>query len=183
MTGAGRDDRPGAAVDDHRAADGPVRLCFVCLGNICRSPTAAGVMLHRARRKGVADRIVVESAGTSDWHIGSPADPRSHAELTRRGVDLSHAARQFTAADFARFDMVLAMDGRNVRDLRRIAPDAVSAGRIHLLRAFDPACDPSDPPPVPDPYYGGEDGFAAVFDMVDAACAGLLDHLRRTGRI
>jgi protein-tyrosine phosphatase len=170
-------------VSGESAAAGPVRICFVCLGNICRSPTAAGVMRYRAAREGVADRLVIESAGTSDWHVGSPADPRSAAELARRGVPLEHSARQFTAADFGRFDLVLAMDDANVAALRAIAPDGEARGRIRLLRAFDPASDPDDPPHVPDPYYGGADGFSAVFDMVDAACAGLVDHLRRSGRL
>lgn len=152
------------------------RLCFVCLGNICRSPTAAAVMRHIVAQEGLQDRILIDSAGTAGWHVGAPADPRSAAELARRGVALDHRARRFDAADFARFDLVLAMDGDNLADLRALAPDAEAAARVRLLREFDPRADGDRA--VPDPYYGGPDGFADVFDMVEAACRGLVEHLR-----
>lgn len=157
------------------------RVCFVCLGNICRSPTAAAVMVHRARAAGVQHRLLVDSAGTSDWHVGEPADRRSAAELARRGVPLDHRGRQFTTRDFARFDLVLAMDGANVAALTAIAPDTGARDKIALLRSFDPEA--GRDAEVPDPYYGGADGFAAVFAMVDAACAGLIAHLRGAGRL
>ena len=167
--------------DSPRTGRGPVRICFVCLGNICRSPTAAAVMAHRAAAEGVRDRLVIASAGTAGWHVGAPADPRSAAELARRGVPLDHAARRFGAGDFARFDMVLAMDHDNVAALHRMAPDRHARDRVALLRAFDPEA--GDDLAVPDPYYGGDDGFRDVFEMVDRACRGVIAHLRAAGRL
>ena len=165
----------------------PVRLCFVCLGNICRSPTAEGVMAHLVADAGLADRIEVDSAGTGAWHVGEAADPRSADEARRRGVELTSRARQFHPGDFYRYDLVLAMDARNLADLRDLAPEAALRDRARLLRAFDPAlavtgADGSERGPfdldVPDPYYEADHGFRTVFEMVDAACRGLLDHVR-----
>lgn len=129
--------------------------------------------------EGLGDRIAVDSAGTSGWHVGEPPDPRSTAEAARRGVTMRSTARTFQAWDFDDFDLVIAMDGRNRADLVDHAPDEASVAKIHMLREFDPDHDPGAPTPdVPDPYQGGPDGFAAVFDMVDAACRGLLAELR-----
>jgi len=167
----------------------PVRICFVCLGNICRSPTAEGVMVRRVADAGLADRIEVDSAGTGAWHVGEPADRRSAAEARRRGIELTSRARQFHPGDFERFDLVVAMDRRNYTDLLDLAPAVHRGDRVTLLRTFDPVlglvgADPDDHRrvdlDVPDPYYGEGDGFARVFDIVDAACAGLLDHLVAT---
>lgn len=135
---------------------------------------AAAVMAHRAGEMGVP--LVIDSAGTGGWHVGEPADPRTAAELRRRGVDLRHTARQFAPADFDRFDLVLAMDGANASALRRMAPTPADAAKVRLLREFDPRSDGDLE--VPDPYYGGPEGFSAVFEMVDAACLGLLETLR-----
>ncbi|MGD9572109.1 MAG: low molecular weight protein-tyrosine-phosphatase [Thermoleophilia bacterium] len=154
----------------------PVRVCFVCLGNICRSPTAEAVMRARVREAGLEDEILIESAGTGAWHAGHPPDARASAEAAARGVRMEGRARQFEPEDFARFDLILAMDERNLGDLRAIAPDAAARARVRMLRDFDPAR--PDDRSVPDPYYGGPDGFTEVFDMVDAACTGLLDHLQ-----
>ena len=151
------------------------RLSFVCLGNICRSPTAEALMRHHVAARGLEGRILVESAGTGAWHVGHPADPRAAAEARIRGVVMDGRARQFVASDFARCDMVLAMDAQNAADLRALAPDGPARAKVRLLREFDPAA-PHDPV-VPDPYFGGADGFAEVFDMVDQACRGLIDHL------
>jgi low molecular weight protein-tyrosine phosphatase len=153
----------------------PVRLCFVCLGNICRSPTAAGVMRHHVDAAGLSDRILVESAGTGGWHVGDLPDERARAEARRRGIDIDDPARQFSARDFERFDLVLAMDQDNAEDLRRLTRDEAQRRKIRVLRDFDPASPPGAA--VPDPYYGGHDGFADVFDLVDAACRGLLTEL------
>jgi protein-tyrosine phosphatase len=152
------------------------RLCFVCMGNICRSPTAEAVMVHLLAQSELADRVVVESAGTGGWHVGQSADSRARAEARRRGVAMEGAARQFKRGDFARFDLVVAMDSDNLSDLKRMAPDAAARDKVVLLRSFDPAS--GDDRNVPDPYYGGPEGFSTVFDMVDAACRGLLDHVR-----
>ena len=155
-----------------------MRVCFVCMGNICRSPTAEAVMRHRLAEAGLADAVEVESAGTGSWHVGDPPDARAAAEARARGIAMEGAARQFRARDFDRFDLVLAMDHENARHLRRIAPDERAAAKVRLLREFDPASDGGDLA-VPDPYYGGADGFTTVFAQVDAACLGLIDHLRR----
>jgi low molecular weight protein-tyrosine phosphatase len=154
-----------------------MRVCFVCLGNICRSPTAEAVMRHRLAEAGLSDAIEVDSAGTGSWHVGDPPDARAAAEARARGIAMDGRARRFRPGDFERFDLVLAMDGENAAHLRRIAPDDETAARVRLLREFDPAA--TGDLDVPDPYYGGPDGFATVFDLVDAACLGLIEHLRR----
>jgi protein-tyrosine phosphatase len=155
-----------------------VRLCFVCLGNICRSPTAEAVMRHRVREAGLDDVIEVESAGTGSWHVGDPPDARAREEASARGIAMDGAARQFRPADFERFDLVLAMDRENAAHLRALAPDGKAAAKVRLLREFDPAAAAGRDLSVPDPYYGGAEGFATVFDQVDAACRGLIAHLR-----
>jgi protein-tyrosine phosphatase len=155
-----------------------VRVCFVCLGNICRSPTAEAVMRHRVTEAGLSDAIEVESAGTGSWHVGEPPDARAAAAARARGIAMEGAAQQFARGDFDRFDLVLAMDHENAEHLRRIAPDPEAAAKVRLLREFDPASADDADLAVPDPYYGGADGFATVFRQVDAACRGLIDHLR-----
>jgi protein-tyrosine phosphatase len=154
-----------------------VRICFVCLGNICRSPTAEAVMRHLVATEKLGDRIAVESAGTGDWHVGGTRDRRSRAVSEARGIPLSGTARQFTAADFDRYDHVIAMDGSNRDDLLKMARDDRDRAKVRLLRSFDPAAPPDAD--VPDPYYGGPRGFEQVFDICEAACRGLLAHLRR----
>jgi protein-tyrosine phosphatase len=155
-----------------------VRILFVCLGNICRSPSAEGVMRALVSEAGLADRIEIDSAGTGGWHVGSPPDSRSAAAAAARGIDLTGAARQVSAADFERFDLLLAMDRANLRELRQIAPGQDARAKVHLLREFDPASAGGVDLDVPDPYYGGPSGFDDVLDLVQAACAGLLDQLR-----
>jgi protein-tyrosine phosphatase len=155
-----------------------VRLSFVCLGNICRSPTAEAVMRHLVKQAGLQDQVFIDSAGTGDWHIGEGRDPRSCEVGRRRGIPLTGAARQFRPPDFERFDYVLAMDRQNLQALKRLAPDAAARDKIHLLRSFDLANDGSADE-VPDPYFGGPSGFDRVFDICLAACQGLLAHLRR----
>ena len=150
----------------------PVRLCFVCLGNICRSPTAEGIFAALVADAGLDEQILVDSAGTGAWHVGEPADLRSRQTARRRGVTLTSRARQFEARDFARFDYVLALDRENRRELAHLAPDSGAQRKIHLLRRFDAESD--GPDDVPDPYYGGHDGFDRVFDICHAACRGLL---------
>ncbi len=154
-----------------------VRVCFVCLGNICRSPTAEGVFHHRVAEAGLLDAIDIDSAGTAAYHAGERADARSRQEARRRGVELGSIARQFLPADFRRFDYVLAMDRANLRNLRALDGAAAFPGTLDLFRRFDPAS--PDRAEVPDPYYGGPDGFRDVFDLCDAAAVGLLGHIRR----
>ena len=153
-----------------------VRLLFVCMGNICRSPTAEAVMRDLVAQAGLEHAVAVDSAGTGGWHAGDPPDGRSVAAAARRGVNVGGTARQVATADFDAFDLLLAMDHANARELRARAPGPGGAAKVRLLREFDPASD-SDLE-VPDPYYGGGDGFDLVLDLVDAACRGLLDDLR-----
>jgi protein-tyrosine phosphatase len=167
----------------------PVRVLFVCLGNICRSPTAEGVMRELVASEGLEGAIAVESAGTGAWHVGSPPDARAAEAALAHGVALGGTARQVRAQDFQDFDYLVAMDAENLRALRSLAHGEEERAKVRLLREFDAA---SAPPlgaeaggaqdaadlDVPDPYYGGADGFDEVFELVRAACAGLLEQLR-----
>jgi protein-tyrosine phosphatase len=153
-----------------------IGVLFVCLGNICRSPLAEGVFRDIVEREELGDRFDIDSAGTSDYHIGDSPDGRTVAEARRRGLELDHAARQVKAADLDRFDYIIAMDASNLGRIERLARSAPRSAELHLLRAFDPEA--GDDLEVPDPYFGGADGFANVHDMVERACAGLLRHIR-----
>jgi protein-tyrosine phosphatase len=146
------------------------------MGNICRSPTAEGVMRSLLREEGLEDEIEVDSAGTGGWHAGAPPDTRATAAAARRGIVLDGAARQVRPSDFEDFDLLLAADRENVIDLREIAPSEEARDKVRLLRSFDP--DARGDLDVPDPYYGGPDGFEAVLDLVGAACRGLLEDVR-----
>lgn len=143
----------------------PTRLLFVCMGNICRSPTAEAVMRRLVAERGLESQVDVDSAGTGGWHAGASPDPRSCAAASRRGITLAGAARQVTASDFEEFDLLLAADAHNLRDLRGIAPPGTEH-KVRLLADID----------VPDPYFG-TDGFDLVLDIVEEACARLLDEL------
>ena len=156
----------------------PLAVSFVCMGNICRSPTAEAVMRHLVKEAGLGRHITVSSAGTGAWHVGEERDRRSRAVASRRGLPITGEARQFSRTDFDRFDLVLALDLDNERDLRRLAPNDEARAKIHLLRSFEPGAAPGAE--VPDPYYGGPDGFERVFDICLDACRGLLEHLRKT---
>jgi protein-tyrosine phosphatase len=157
-------------------------LLFVCLGNICRSPTAEGVMRSLVAAEGLEDQIEIDSAGTGAWHVGNPPDRRAAAAASVQGVTLSGAARRIEPEDFERYNLILAMDASNLRDLRALAPSAEAREKVHLLREYDPAGDGERDLDVPDPYYGGEDGFGNVFSLVQAACRGLLEEIR-SGRL
>ena len=158
----------------------PLGVLFVCLGNICRSPTAEAVMRELVRGAGMEDSIEVDSAGTGAWHVGHSPDPRAAAAARGRGIVLSGEARAVAPSDFEDFDLILAMDRAHLRDLLAMAPEGVR-GRVRLLREFDPAA-PATPAggdlDVPDPYHGGARGFEEVLDMVQASCAGLLEEIR-----
>jgi protein-tyrosine phosphatase len=153
-----------------------VKLLFVCMGNICRSPTAEGVMRHLLREEGLEDEIQIDSAGTGGWHAGNPPDRRATAAARARGISLEGAARQVRPSDFEDYDLLLAADRENLADLRAVAPDDEARAKVRLLRSFDPAA--HGDLDVPDPYYGGPDGFEKVLDLVEAACRGLLDEVR-----
>jgi protein-tyrosine phosphatase len=145
------------------------------MGNICRSPTAEGVMRSLLRQEGLDGEIEIDSAGTGGWHAGSPPDSRATEAAARREIVLEGAARQVRPEDFEEYDLLLAADRENLRDLRRIAPPGTEE-KIRLLREFDPAS--SGDLDVPDPYYGGPRGFEEVLDLVGAACRGLLEEVR-----
>lgn len=150
-----------------------VGVLFVCLGNICRSPLAKGVFQHMVRERGVADSVEIDSCGTGGWHAGGGADPRTIAVMAANGVPLEHIARQFRGPhDVDQFDYVLGMDRANLREMVRMG---ASQDRVMLLRSFDPlmAGKADHEMEVPDPYYGGEDGFRKVYEMVTRACEGL----------
>jgi low molecular weight protein-tyrosine phosphatase len=155
-----------------------MRLLFVCLGNICRSPTAAGTMRALVQQAGLDCQVTVDSAGTGGWHVGEPPDGRATAAARARGIELNGVAREVTRTDFDDFDLVLAMDRANLRALRRLAPSDAAREKVRLLREFDPVSAGAAELDVPDPYYGGAGGFDEVLDLVQAACAGLLEHIR-----
>jgi protein-tyrosine phosphatase len=147
------------------------RVCFVCTGNICRSPMAESVFRARVEEAGLAGLVEVDSAGTDGWHEGDGADPRTVSVLKTAGYDGDHAARQFRAAWFARLDLVIALDAGHLKALRRLAPTPRDAEKVRLLRSYDPAAGADLD--VPDPYYGGMDGFEECLGMVETASAGL----------
>jgi protein-tyrosine phosphatase len=157
--------------------DGPVpvyRICFVCSGNICRSPSAEVVLRALVAEAGLAAAVQVDSAGIGDWHTGSDADDRAIAALRRRGYTVRrHHARQIRPADLAEADVVVALDADHARSLRRLARGSTEAAKVRLLRSFDPAAEDDDLE-VPDPYYGGPDTFDDMLDLIEAGCRGLL---------
>ncbi|OMW61620.1 low molecular weight protein-tyrosine-phosphatase [Burkholderia pseudomallei] len=156
-----------------------VAICFVCLGNICRSPTAEGVMRHQVAAAGLDGAIEIDSAGTGDWHVGEAPDARAQQAARARGYDLSALrARQIGDADFERFDLVLAMDGANLAALRKRCPPQYR-DKVRLLMEFAGDGSAGD---IADPYFGGARGFEQVLDQCEAACRGLLDSLRETAR-
>lgn len=151
-----------------------MRVLFVCLGNICRSPTAEGVFRHKLQAAGLARHVEVDSAGTADWHVGKPPDSRTQLAARRRGYALEDLrARQVVADDFQHFDLILAMDQNNLTDLQRLRPANASADLDLFLRRYASTLDE-----VPDPYYGGESGFEQVLDLIELACDGLLLEIR-----
>jgi protein-tyrosine phosphatase len=153
-----------------------VKILFVCLGNICRSPLAESVFRHLARERGVDGLFEIDSAGTSGYHAGSPPDRRSAATALARGVTVTGTSRQLTARDLRSFDYVIAMDAENHGEIEALHTATGGTARVHRLREWDPERSGAD---VPDPYYGGPRGFEDVHDIVERSCAALLDHLLR----
>lgn len=153
-----------------------VKVLFVCMGNICRSPTAHGVFQRMVEQTGLSRHVEVDSAGTHAYHIGNPPDPRAQSAALRRGIDLSlQRARRVEASDFKRFDYLLAMDEENLKSLRAACPPQY----VHKLSLFMEYAPELRMHEVPDPYYGGASGFEQVLDLVEAASEGLLRHLRQ----
>lgn len=151
-----------------------MRILFVCLGNICRSPTAEGVFRHKLQEAGLLGQVEVDSAGTGDWHIGKAADTRTRRTAQLRGYDLSQLrGRQVSAMDFQAFDLILAMDHSNLKHLKTMQPANAKAELDLFLRRYALALDE-----VPDPYYGGEDGFEQVLDLIEQASDALLNEVQ-----
>jgi protein-tyrosine phosphatase len=159
-----------------------MRILFVCMGNICRSPTAEAVMRALVDRAELSERVRLDSAGTGGWHVGSPPDARASAAARARGFTLESRARQVRGRDFRDFDLLLAMDSANADELLRLASGEKQRAKVRLLREFDPASSAHGGPPgsldVPDPYYSAGAGFEEVLDLVEAACGGLLEQIR-----
>ena len=149
--------------------DGPIRILFVCMGNICRSPLAEGVFQHLAEQNGVADHFEIDSAGTGGWHAGELADPRMRATAESHGITLTSRARQIKDSDWTEFDLVVCMDQDNQAD---VLAAGAPVDRVSLLLDFDSAASVRE---VPDPYYGGDDGFETVYQLVHSACTVLLE--------
>lgn len=150
------------------------RLLFICLGNICRSPAAEGVMKTMVEKAGLADRIVIDSAGIGNWHVGQLPDHRMRERGARRGYCFDSHARQISQSDFEDFDLLLVMDNDNYRIVTSKAPDTASAGKVHMLTDY---LTEHKAPSVPDPYYGDLSDFDYALDLIEDACAGLLEEL------
>lgn len=153
----------------------PYKLVFVCLGNICRSPTAEGVFIQKVKQAGLEDYFYIDSAGTSAYHIGESANSKSQATANKHGVHLPSKARRFEYADLEEFDLILAMDSENLSNISQLDRKDKFGHKIKMMREFDPQ--PGDGE-VPDPYYGGLDGFENVFQVLDRSCEALLDELK-----
>lgn len=151
-----------------------MRVLFVCLGNICRSPTAEGVLRHQLQAAGLADQVQVASAGTAEWHVGKAPDSRTCKAALARGYDLSRQrAQQVKPAHFTEYDLILAMDESNLGHLRAMRPHTAKGELDLFLRRYDGELDE-----VPDPYYGGAEGFERVLDLIEAACRGLVMEIK-----
>jgi len=155
----------------------PFRLLFVCLGNICRSPAAEGVMRSLVEAEGLGARITIRSAGTGGWHVGKLPDQRMRSAAQKRSYDLSSRARQVSTDDLRDYDLVLVMDQQNLRDVRSYDPQSQFTSKVRLFCEF---CSKNQETEVPDPYYGGEQGFELVLDLLEDGCRGVLQHIRST---
>lgn len=159
----------------------PIRVLFVCLGNICRSPLAAGVFRKLVDEAGLSAHFEIDSAGTGPWHVGEPADRRMQHTARQHGVDLSsHVARQLSQEDLARYDYILVMDRENLEDVLRMDREGRFRDKVQLFRTFDPEPGNGE---VPDPYYGGARGFEEVYQIVTRTARRLLEHLVTTHRL
>ncbi len=154
-----------------------MKILTVCLGNICRSPMAEGVLRHRARERGIT--ITTDSAGTGDYHVGEAPDERAIAAMLKQGIDISDLrARQFIAEDYERFDLILTMDDSNTHNVLRLAPDKALATKVRAIMEHAPGHPERE---VPDPYFGGDEGFDEVYEMLVEACDAVLDEVEVEG--
>jgi protein-tyrosine phosphatase len=153
-----------------------IKILFVCLGNICRSPLAEGVFKYQVLANGLENKIKVESGGTSGWHIGERPDPRSIEVAKVNGIELDSYGRKAIGADFESFDYIIAMDSNNYSDLKNLSESSMEvAAQLFLMRDFDEIGKGQD---VPDPYYGGDDGFTYVYELLDRSCRNLLEMIK-----
>ena len=158
-----------------------IHVLFVCLGNICRSPLAEGVFKHLVFEDGLEDKIFVASAGTSGWHVGDRPDPRSIEVARENGIVLDSYGRKAISNDFAEFDYIIAMDQNNFADMSSLdGSSKKDAAKLYLMRDFDEIGKGQD---VPDPYYGGDDGFSYVFELLDRSCRNLLEEIREENKL
>ena len=155
--------------------DNPYKLCFVCLGNICRSPTAEGLFIHKVKEAGLEQYFYIDSAGTAAYHVGNGANSKSQATANKHGIHLPSRARKFEYQDFKEFDLVLVMDEENFSNIRNLDRKNRFNHSVKLMRDFDPT--PEDGS-VPDPYYGGLQGFENVFQILGRSCEALLNELK-----
>ncbi len=156
-----------------------MRVMFVCTGNICRSPLAHRMLEKLARDRGLEHLIEVESSGIDSWHVGEDADPRMRKTAARHGLELSHGARRFTARDLSEYDLVFAMGRNHQRSIRSMARGTSDGASVRLFREFDPEVRRGDSvPDVPDPYYGGPEGFENVYRIVERTCGAILDAIQ-----
>jgi protein-tyrosine phosphatase len=153
-----------------------VKVCFVCLGNICRSPLAQGVFEGLVENEGLQGQIIISSAGVGNWHIGNPPDSRMQQTAQKHGISLNSRARQFQDTDFEDIDLVLAMDHSNLNALQKMRPEVELKDKLFLFRSFDP--NSNNNLEVPDPYYGGDQGFEMVYQIVERTCPKILEYLK-----
>ena len=158
------------------ASSKPFEICFVCLGNICRSPLAEGVFQSLINKEGLENQIIIHSAGTGHWHIGASPDARMQATARAKGIQLTSRAQQIQAGDIRRFDLILAMDQSNLESIQYLCSPEMAAKKIRLFRSFDPEA--NGDLDVPDPYYGKDDGFEHVFQIVHRTCPPILAHIK-----
>jgi protein-tyrosine phosphatase len=154
-----------------------VKVCFVCLGNICRSPLAQGIFEALVKNEGLQDQIIISSAGVGNWHVGNPPDSRMQKTAQKYGINLNSRAQQFQTADFKEMDLVLAMDKSNLNALQQMGPESELKDKLFLFRTFD--SENNNNLEVPDPYYGGDNGFEMVYQIVERTCPKVLEYLKR----
>ena len=152
------------------------KVLFVCLGNICRSPLAEADFNNKIEEKGLASTFFVDSCGTRDYHIGEQPDPRTIRNAQKNGIKINHCCRQLTVEDLSSFDYILAMDRSNLRNIISLDANSIFRNKIFLMRDFDPLGKGEE---VPDPYFGGEEGFQHVFEILDRTMENFIDHLRK----
>jgi protein-tyrosine phosphatase len=152
-------------------------ILFVCLGNICRSPMAEAIFKHKVRERGLEKSLISDSCGTGNYHIGDQPDPRTIANAKKNKIAIDHCARQLSVDDFDKFDYIMAMDQSNMNNILRLTNSADHKGKVALMRDFDPLHKGAE---VPDPYFGGEDGFQNVFEILDRTLDNFIDHVVAT---